>query len=69
MNSVSPSTGLIHLGLDTSKNAIAVGILRLDEVSPDVEKIFNDEASIRRLIDRFEDRGRLRVCYEAGPTG
>ena len=32
MNSVSPSTGLIHLGLDTSKNAIAVGILRSDEV-------------------------------------
>jgi transposase len=55
--------------LDTSKNAIAVGILRSDEVSPDVEKIFNDEASIRRLIDRFPDRGRLRVCYEAGPTG
>ena len=66
---VSPPTGLIHLGLDTSKNAIAVGILRSDEVSPDVEKIFNDEASIRRLIDRFADRGVLRVCYEAGPTG
>ena len=69
MNSVSPSTGLIYLGLDTSKNAIAVGILRPDEVSPDVEKIFNDEASIRRLIDRFADRRVLRVCYEAGPTG
>jgi transposase len=55
--------------LDASKNAIAVGILRPDEVSPDVEKIFNDEASIRRLIDRFADRGVLRVCYEAGPTG
>ena len=40
MNSVSASPGLIHLGLDTSKNAIAVGILRADETSPDVEKIF-----------------------------
>ena len=69
MNSVALSAGLIHLGLDTSKNAIAVGILRPDEASPDVEKIFNDEASIRRLIDRFPDRGLLRVCYEAGPTG
>jgi transposase len=69
MRSVSPSTGLIYLGLDTSKDAIAVGILRSDEVSPDVEKIFNDEASIRRLIDRFADRRVLRVCYEAGPTG
>ena len=37
--------------------------------SPDVEKIFNDEESIRRLIGRFPDRRLLRVCYEAGPTG
>jgi transposase len=69
MGSVSLSAGLIHLGLDTSKNAIVVGVLRPGEESADVEKIFNDEASVRRLVDRFPDRGRLRVCYEAGPTG
>jgi transposase len=69
MTSVAVCTGPIHLGLDTSKNKIAVGILRPDEVSADAEMIFNDEASIRRLIDRFTDRGQLRVCYEAGPTG
>lgn len=67
--SVALLGGPIHLGLDTSKNSIAVGILRPDEVSPDAEKIFNDEASVRRLIDRFPDRALLRVCYEAGPTG
>jgi transposase len=69
MTSVALSAGPIHLGLDTSKDAILVGILRPDEVSPDAEKIFNDEASVRRLIDRFPDRSMLRVCYEAGPTG
>jgi len=69
MDSVALSGGPIHLGLDTSKNAILVGILRPDEVSPDTEKIFNDEASIRRLVNRFGDRSGLRVCYEAGPTG
>ena len=69
MSSVTLSAGPIHLGLDTSKNTIAVGILRPGEVSPDVEKVFNDEASVRRLVDRFGDRGVLRVCYEAGPTG
>ena len=69
MTSVALSAGPIHLGLDTSKNAILVGILRPDEVSPDTEKVFNDEPSVRRLIDRFADRGQLRVCYEAGPTG
>src|SRR5262249_30172605 len=69
MTSVALSAGPIHLGLDTGKNAILVGILHPDEVSADAEKIFNDEASIRRLIDRFDDHGQLRVCYEAGPTG
>jgi transposase len=69
MNSVALSAGLIHLGMDTSKDKIAVGILRWDEASPDVEVIFNDEASIRRLINRFPDPGQLRVCYEAGPLG
>jgi transposase len=68
-SSVSLSAGPIHLGLDVSKNKVAVGILRWGEQVPDVETIINDEASVRRLIDRFGDRGQLRVCYEAGPTG
>jgi hypothetical protein len=61
--------GFIHLGLDVAKDSIAVGILRPDDVVPDTERIFHDEASIRRLIGRFEDPRRLRACYEAGPTG
>jgi transposase len=69
MNSVALSAGAIHLGMDTSKDKIAVGILRSDEASPDVEIIFNDEASVRRLINRFPDPGQLRACYEAGPIG
>jgi len=39
------------------------------EQVPDTEMLFNDEASVRRLIGRFPDHGRLRVCYEPGPTG
>ena len=69
MNSAVLSDGPIHLGLDVSKNKIAVGILRWGEQVPDTEMLFNDETSVRRLIGRFPDRGRLRVCYEAGPTG
>jgi transposase len=67
--SVARLRGLIHLGLDTSKNSIVVGILRAEQDSPEVERIFNDEPSIRRLIGRFPDRTQLRVCYEAGPVG
>jgi transposase len=69
MSSVALCTGPIHLGLDVSKSKIAVGILRPGEVSPDVEVIFNDEPSVRRLIGRFPDPWLLRACYEAGPTG
>jgi len=69
MNSVVQTAGPIHLGLDVSKNKIAVGVLRWDEQVPDTEMLVNDEASVRRLIGRFPDRSQLRVCYEAGPTG
>jgi hypothetical protein len=34
-----------------------------------VDRIAHDEAAVRRLVDRFDDRSRLRTCYEAGPTG
>ncbi len=61
--------GIIHLGLDVSKETIAVGILRPNEVDADAEKIGHDEASIRRLIERLGEPTRLRACYEAGPTG
>jgi hypothetical protein len=42
MDSVALSGGLIHLGLDVSKDKIAVGILRWDEQVPDTEMLFND---------------------------
>ena len=55
--------------LDVHKDSISVGVLRPGEVSPDVDRIFHDEPSIRRLIAGFADPELLRVCYEAGPTG
>jgi transposase len=64
-----PRRGVVHLGLDVSKDWIAVGVLRPDEEVPVTEKVFHDEESIRRLIRRMGHPGQLRVCYEAGPTG
>jgi transposase len=69
MDSMTQVDGLIYLGLDVAKNMIVVGILLPGQETPAVDRIANDEASVRRLVDRFEDRSRLRVCYEAGPTG
>jgi len=59
----------VFLGLDVHKDSISVGVLNPGHETPDVEKIFHDEESVRRLIGRFGEPGLLRVCYEAGPTG
>ena len=59
----------IFLGMDVHKDSISVGILNPGREVPDVEKIFHDEESVRRLINRFPERRLLRGCYEAGPTG
>jgi transposase len=69
MPSVTSAAGLIHLGMDTSKDTIVVGVLLPGEQIPAVDRIFNDEEAVRRLVGRFGDRGVLRACYEAGPGG
>jgi transposase len=69
MTSVIASGGLIHLGMDVHRDSISVGVLNGGCESPDVEVIFNDDESVRRLVGRFRDPRALRACYEAGPTG
>jgi hypothetical protein len=34
-----------------------------------VDRIADDEPSVRRLVVQFPNRGGLRACYQAGPTG
>jgi transposase len=69
MSSVTPPAGAIHLGMDTSRNTIVVGVLMPGEEIPAVDRILNDEEPVRRLVGRFPGRGLLRACYEAGPGG
>jgi transposase len=69
MSSVASAAGLIHLGMDTSKNAIVVATLLPDQENPATDRIANEEAAIRRLVGRFADRSALRAWYEAGPGG
>src|SRR3954447_16271485 len=68
MRSVTQS-GPTHLGLDVHKDSISVAVLPWERESAEVDKIFHDEPSVRRLVARFPDPGQLRACYEAGPTG
>lgn len=69
MPSLAHHPDAVHLGLDVHKDSISVAILNPGCDGAEVEKIFNDEESVRRLIGRFDQRGALRSCYEAGPTG
>jgi transposase len=59
----------VFLGLDVHKDSISAGILNAGHESADVEKIFNDEESVRRLVGRFPEPRLVWACYEAGPTG
>jgi transposase len=58
------------VGLDVHKNTISVALLRPGQ--PQVEwSLANETVAICRLIRKLEREaeGRLRCCYEAGPTG
>ena len=69
MSSVTPAAGPIHLGMDTSKNTIVVGVLMPGDEVPVIDRIWNEEGSVRHLVGRLGDPAALRACYEAGPCG
>ena len=59
----------IHLGLDVHRDTISVATLLPDRAAAAVEQIPSDEAAVLAFLGRFPEPARLRVCYEAGPTG
>jgi transposase len=69
MTSVAPAAGRVHVGMDVSRDTIAVAVLQPWESVPAVELIGNDGEAVRRLAGTFADRSVLAACYEAGPGG
>ena len=69
MSSIAAVRGLTFLGLDVHRDTISVAVLSPRRDAAEVDRIANDEPSIRRLLAQFPNRRRLRACYEAGPTG
>jgi len=57
------------LAIDVHKNTISAAVLEPGSMVPVVDKISADDESVRRLVARFEEPGRVWACYEAGPTG
>jgi len=62
----------LYVGLDTDKRRIEVAVA---EPLPGGEvrywgRVANEPVSVDRLVKRLQKgRGRLEVCYEAGPCG
>lgn len=69
MNTLAHSRGPIHLGLDVHKMSITAGVLEAAATVPVLQRIGSDDAAVRALIAKCGDPSRLKVCYEAGPTG
>jgi transposase len=60
---------MTFIGMDVSKNTIAIALLRPGEQVPLEQTIANTPEAVRKQIRRWGDPASLRVCYEAGPTG
>jgi transposase len=60
---------LRFLGLDVHAETIAVAIAEPDGEVRGLGTIPNRADSLRKLIKKLGPAEKLRVCYEAGPTG
>ena len=57
------------VGLDVHAESIAVSVIEPDGEIRSLGSIPNRPETVRRLVKRLGPPSRLRVCYEAGPTG
>jgi transposase len=61
---------LRFVGLDVHKDSIAVAVAESGrEPARLLETIKHEELLLVKLLDRLGPKARLRICYEAGPTG
>ena len=59
-----------HVGMDEHAKMIAVAVAEPDGTVRSVRSIANEPKAVWKLIEKLGSEGRkLRVCYEAGPTG
>jgi transposase len=64
----SPRT-MRYVGLDVHAETIAAAIAEPDGSVRELGTIANRPEAVRKLLAKLGARDRLRVCYEAGPTG
>lgn len=57
------------VGMDVHAETIAIAVAEKDGTVHFVGTIPNEPDAIRRALKKLEKGGKLRACYEAGPTG
>lgn len=61
---------LLYIGLDVHRDTIVIAVARSGrEHASQLATIPHDTIVLVKLLDDLGPRNRLRVCYEAGPTG
>jgi transposase len=63
-------TNLRFVGLDVHKDSISIAVAEAGrEPARLLETVSAEEGLLLKVLDRLGAKSRLRVCYEAGPTG
>ena len=63
------STALTFVGMDVSRDTIAIAMLRPGDQVTLEDTIPHTVEAIRKQLRRWGDLRTVRACYEAGPTG
>lgn len=61
---------IIYLGMDVHKESITIAVLPATaKTATRIERLPNDLAKLKRVVDRLARDGELRICYEASGAG
>jgi transposase len=63
------SKGTVFVGMDVHAETIAVAVAEGREQVRSLGTIANRPEAVRRLLGKLGKPAKLKVCYEAGPTG
>jgi transposase len=63
------SKGTVFVGMDVHAETIAVAVAEGRDQARSLGTIANRPEAVRRLLGKLGKSHKMKVCYEAGPTG